>query len=113
RILQNGWHDYLKEGFLQAYYLDLRQVLKEEYETYTIYPHMNDIFNALHYTSFSQVQAVILGQDPYHGPNQAHGLSFSVQPGVPAPPSLENIFTELENDLGIKRPANGHLQHWA
>lgn len=113
QILHNDWHDYLHEEFSKPYYLNLRQFLKEEYASQTIYPHMNDIFNALHYTPFAKVKAVILGQDPYHGQGQAHGLSFSVQPGVNPPPSLENIFTELENDLEIERPPNGHLVDWA
>lgn len=112
-ILKNDWHDYLHAEFSKPYYLKLRQFLKQEYMTKTIYPHMNDIFNALHYTPFAQVKVVILGQDPYHGPNQAHGLSFSVQPGVEKPPSLVNIFTELENDLGYPQPDHGHLVHWA
>ncbi|HLS22637.1 MAG TPA: uracil-DNA glycosylase [Pseudogracilibacillus sp.] len=113
RILHNDWHDYLHKEFTKPYYLTLREFLKEEYFTRTIYPHMNDIFNALHYTPFSEVKAVILGQDPYHGPNQAHGLSFSVQAGVPPPPSLENIFAEMESDLQIQRPPHGNLVHWA
>ena len=113
RILKNDWHDYLHEEFTKPYYQRLRQFLKKEYFTKTIYPHMNDIFNALHYTSFANVKAVILGQDPYHGPNQAHGLSFSVQPGIKPPPSLENIYTELENDLGIQCPNHGYLIDWA
>ena len=74
---------------------------------------MYDIFNALHYTPYKDVKVVILGQDPYHGPNQAHGLSFSVKPGVPAPPSLTNIYKELESDLGCYIPNNGHLKKWA
>lgn len=113
KILLNDWHDYLHDQFSQPYYKDLRTFLIEEYNSQTIYPHMNDIFNALHYTPFANVKAVILGQDPYHGPGQAHGLSFSVQPGVNPPPSLENIFTELQNDLGIERPSHGHLISWA
>lgn len=113
RILHNDWHDYLHEEFSKPYYVNLRSFLIEEYKNETIYPHMNDIFNALHYTPFSKVKAVILGQDPYHGPNQAHGLSFSVQPTITPPPSLENIFTELQNDLGIERPPNGCLIDWA
>lgn len=113
RILQNDWHNYLHEEFTKPYYQNLRQFLKDEYFSETVYPHMNDIFNALHYTPFAKVKAVILGQDPYHGPNQAHGLSFSVQPGVNPPPSLENMFTELENDLEIDRPRNGYLLQWA
>lgn len=113
RILKNDWHDYLHEEFTKPYYQKLRAFLKKEYFTRTIYPQMNDIYNALHYTPYKNVKAVILGQDPYHGPNQAHGLSFSVQPGVKPPPSLENIFTELENDLGIQRPNHGYLIDWA
>lgn len=113
RILKNDWHDYLHEEFTKPYYQKLRAFLKKEYFTRTIYPQMNDIYNALHYTPYKSVKAVILGQDPYHGPNQAHGLSFSVQPGVKPPPSLENIFTELENDLGIQRPNHGYLIDWA
>lgn len=113
RILQNDWFEHLHEEFSKPYYRKLRTFLKEEYANKTIYPHMNDIFNALHYTPFAKVKAVILGQDPYHGPNQAHGLSFSVQPGIKPPPSLENIFTELHGDLGIARPRHGHLMNWA
>src|SRR5699024_9053358 len=113
QILQNDWHHYLHEEFSKPYYQHLRHFLKTEYESQIIYPHMNDIFNALHYTPFHNVKAVILGQDPYHGPNQAHGLSFSVQTNVTPPPSLENIFTELQNDLGIERPPHGSLVPWA
>lgn len=113
QILTNDWQTYLQEEFTKPYYKSLRQFLKQEYMTKTIYPHMNDIFNALHYTPFERVKVVILGQDPYHGPNQAHGLSFSVQPGVAQPPSLVNIFTELQNDLGFPTPNHGHLVHWA
>lgn len=113
QILTNDWQTYLQEEFTKPYYKSLRQFLKQEYMTKTIYPHMKDIFNALHYTPFERVKVVILGQDPYHGPNQAHGLSFSVQPGVAQPPSLVNIFTELQNDLGFPTPNHGHLVHWA
>lgn len=113
KILHNDWHDYLHDQFSQPYYKKLRTFLIDEYNSQTIYPHMDDIFNALHYTPFSNVKAVILGQDPYHGPGQAHGLSFSVQPGVNPPPSLENIFTELQNDLGVEQPSHGHLISWA
>lgn len=103
----------LEEEFSKPYYLQLREFLKKEYATKQIYPDMYDIFNALHYTPFHKVKVVILGQDPYHGPNQAHGLSFSVKPGVPAPPSLKNIFKELHDDLGCTIPNHGHLVHWA
>ena len=113
KILKNDWHDLLSSEFNQDYYQKLRKFLVQEYKTQTIYPDMYDIFNALHYTSYHEVKVVILGQDPYHGPNQAHGLSFSVKPGVPAPPSLQNIFKELQNDLGCSIPNNGYLKKWA
>ena len=100
--LGNDWDDILAEEFRKEYYLRLRQILKQEYRTQTIYPSMYDLFNALRLTPCSQVKVVILGQDPYHGPGQAHGLSFSVQKGVPVPPSLQNIFKELKSDLGIE-----------
>jgi len=113
QILKNDWAPLLEEEFEKPYYLKLRAFLKKEYMTRTIYPNMYDIFNALHYTPFSKVKAVILGQDPYHGPNQAHGLSFSVKPGVKPPPSLKNIFAELHNDLGCPIPDHGCLIPWA
>lgn len=113
QILKNDWHDLLNEEFNKDYYLKLRSTLINEYKTNTIYPDKYDIFNALHYTSYTDVKVVILGQDPYHGPNQAHGLAFSVKPGVPAPPSLINIFKELNHDLGCYIPNNGHLKKWA
>ena len=113
QILRNDWNDYLKDEFNQSYYVELRDFLKKEYETKTVYPKADDIFNALHYTDFKSVKVVLLGQDPYHGPNQAHGLSFSVQPGVALPPSLRNIFKELNDDLGVPIPNNGYLKHWA
>jgi len=112
-ILKNDWADHLEPEFSKEYYLRLRRFLIEEYRTRTIYPDMYDIFNALHYTPYSKVKAVILGQDPYHGPGQAHGLCFSVKPGVPAPPSLVNIFKELHDDLGIPVPNHGCLIKWA
>ena len=93
-ILKNDWNDILKDEFKKDYYLKLRQFLINEYKTKTIYPNMYDIFNALHYTPYNQVKVVILGQDPYHGPNQAHGLSFSVKPKVKTPPSLQNILIQ-------------------
>lgn len=112
-ILNNDWAQWLDEEFEKSYYMDLRNFLKREYSTQTIYPNMHDIFNALHYTPFAKVKVVILGQDPYHGAGQAHGLSFSVKPGVAAPPSLLNMFKELHQDLGCYIPNNGHLRHWA
>ncbi len=113
QILKNDWHELLKDEFHQEYYQALRKHLIQEYQTRTIYPDMYDIFNALHFTSYQDVKVVILGQDPYHGPNQAHGLSFSVKPGVPAPPSLQNIFKELQSDLGCTIPNHGYLKKWA
>ncbi|MFE5319084.1 uracil-DNA glycosylase [Paenibacillus sp. NPDC056579] len=112
-ILNNDWEDLLAQEFEQSYYKELRQFLKEEYGSRTIYPDMYDIFNALRLTPYADTKVVILGQDPYHGPGQAHGLSFSVKPGVPAPPSLQNMFKELRDDLGCKIPNNGYLVRWA
>ncbi|MBO1624116.1 uracil-DNA glycosylase [Bacillus cereus] len=112
-ILKNDWESLLAPEFEKPYYQKLRQFLKEEYSTHVIYPNTNDIFNALHYTSYADTKVVILGQDPYHGPNQAHGLSFSVQPGVRTPPSLQNMYKELHADLGCDIPNNGYLVKWA
>lgn len=109
----NEWDELLKDEFQKEYYLKLRQILAHEYRTQTIYPEMYDIFNALKYTSYSGVKAVILGQDPYHGPGQAHGLCFSVKKGVQPPPSLQNIFKEIQSDLGITPPNHGELTAWA
>lgn len=111
--LGNEWDDILKDEFQKDYYLKLREFLKREYSSYTIYPHMNDIFNALKTTSYSDVKAVILGQDPYHSPNQAHGLAFSVKETTPPPPSLINIFKELQSDVGTSPPKTGNLTGWA
>lgn len=113
QILKNDWQGLIEGEFNQDYYLELRSFLANEYKTKTIYPDMYDIFNALHYTQYKDVKVVILGQDPYHGPGQAHGLSFSVKPGVPAPPSLVNIYKELNNDLGCYIPNNGYLKKWS
>lgn len=112
KILKNDWQDLLEDEFKKDYYLKLRKFLINEYRTKIIYPDMYDMFNALHYTQYKDVKVVILGQDPYHGPNQAHGLSFSVKPGVPAPPSLMNIYKELNSDLGCFIPNNGYLKKW-
>lgn len=112
-IFKNDWGQYLKEEMTQPYYRQLRQFLIGEYSTKQIYPDMYSIFNALHYTSYADTKVLILGQDPYHEPGQAHGLSFSVQPNVPPPPSLVNIFKELETDLGCTVPNNGCLEPWA
>ncbi|EFV70616.1 uracil-DNA glycosylase [Bacillus sp. BT1B_CT2] len=113
QILNDSWWQQLKDEFDKPYYQELREMLKREYAEHTVYPEPNDIYNALHYTSYENVKVVILGQDPYHGPGQAHGLSFSVQPGVNPPPSLKNIFIELQNDIGADIPNHGSLVSWA
>ena len=112
-IFNNAWQELLKDEFQKEYYISLRKFLINEYKTKQIYPEMHDLFNALHYTSYEAVKVVILGQDPYHGPNQAHGLSFSVKPGVKVPPSLLNMYKELKTDLGCFIPNNGYLKNWA
>lgn len=112
-ILQNDWSNLLHTEFEKPYYLDLRQFLANEYQSKTIYPDKYDIYNALHLTSYEKTKVVILGQDPYHGLGQAHGLSFSVKPGVKQPPSLKNIFLELKADLGHPIPNHGFLESWA
>lgn len=109
----NDWDNALKADFESEYYLNLREFLKAEYFSKKIYPPMHDIFNALKYTALADVKVVILGQDPYHGPGQAHGLCFSVKEGVPHPPSLQNIFKELEAEYGFKPPVSGELTGWA
>ena len=109
----NDWDQILSGEFEKEYYLKLREFLKQEYRTGVVYPSMYDIFNALKFTAWKDARVVILGQDPYHEPNQAHGLSFSVKKGVPKPPSLKNIFKELEQDLGISQPDHGCLEEWA
>ena len=112
-IFHNDWAELLADELQQPYYRELRQFLIQEYRTHRIYPDMFAIFNALHYTAYHDTKVVILGQDPYHGPGQAHGLSFSVLPGVQPPPSLLNIFKELQTDLGCTIPNNGCLKPWA
>lgn len=109
----NDWDGILASEFSSPYYLELRAFLKEEYRTRRIYPGMYDIFNALKTTPFANVKCVILGQDPYHGAGQAHGLCFSVRPGVEPPPSLKNIFRELQSDIGMPEPPTGDLTPWA
>lgn len=109
----NDWDKVLEGEFEKEYYQKLRQFLISEYKSKIIYPGMYDIFNALKLTPYKEVKAVILGQDPYHQPGQAHGLCFSVQKPVPAPPSLVNIFKELQDDLGIEPPDHGCLENWA
>ncbi|QYR20050.1 uracil-DNA glycosylase [Paenibacillus sp. sptzw28] len=112
-IFKNDWADILNKELEQSYYKELRSRLADQYRSVTVYPSMHEIFNALHYTSYEDTRVVIIGQDPYHGPGQAHGLSFSVQPGVKSPPSLQNIFKELRDDLGCPIPDHGYLVSWA
>lgn len=109
----NDWDGLLAEEFEKDYYLKLREFLKEEYATQSIHPDMFDLFNALKYTSYQDTRVVILGQDPYHGKGQAHGLSFSVREGVRTPPSLRNIFEEIRRELDIPIPNTGCLVPWA
>lgn len=111
--ISNDWNDKLKEEYKLPYYADLYKFVKAEYSSKVIYPPSEDIFNAMHYTPLKDVKVLILGQDPYHEPNQAHGLCFSVLPGNPAPPSLVNIYKELNTDLGCNVPNNGYLKKWA
>lgn len=111
--LGNDWDALLADEWEKDYYLQLRQILRREYATQRVYPSMYDIFNALKYTSFADTRVVIIGQDPYHGPGQAHGLCFSVPEGVAPPPSLRNIFKELAADLGKPEPPSGDLTSWA
>jgi len=111
--IHNDWNELLQMEFGKDYYKNLINFLDEEYKSEQIYPEKKDIFNAFNLTAFKDVKVVILGQDPYHGQGQAHGLSFSVQPGIKPPPSLKNIYKELHNDLGCYIPNNGHLVKWA
>lgn len=113
KIFRNDWQELLEDELNEQYYQELRKFLIDEYSTRQIFPNMYDIFNALHFTSYADTKVVILGQDPYHEPGQAHGLSFSVLPDVPPPPSLMNIFKELRDDLGCFIPNNGCLKPWA
>lgn len=111
--LGNDWDKLLKEEFNKPYYLALRQFLIEEYRTQVIYPPKEDLFNALKATSYQDTKVVILGQDPYHGLGQAHGMAFSVNPGIATPPSLRNIYKELQDSLGCSISDNGYLMPWA
>ena len=113
-MITNDWAKALEGEFKKPYYKELYTFVKEEYSKTTIYPPAEDIFNALHYTPLNEVKVVILGQDPYHNVHQAHGLCFSVLPDQPEiPPSLQNIYKELQADLGCKIPNNGYLEKWA
>lgn len=111
--IQNDWKELLKEEFEAPYYLKLRNILQEERHSEVVYPSPNNVLAALQITSYVNTKVVILGQDPYHGAGQAHGLSFSVKPGVPLPPSLKNIFIELQSDVGFQMPKHGCLLTWA
>lgn len=112
-MTKTDWNPLLRSEFEQDYWNDLMQFVHGERQQHQVFPPHDEVFAALHLTTFESVKAVILGQDPYHGPGQAHGLCFSVRPGVPPPPSLNNIFAELESDLGIPRPSTGSLIPWA
>lgn len=112
-IIKNDWEKLLEGEGDKEYYQKLKRFLIKEYETQTVYPNKYDIFNAFKYTPYKRVKAVILGQDPYHGPNQSHGLAFSVKPEVRIPPSLRNMYKELKDDLGYDIPNNGYLKKWA
>ena len=112
-MIGNKWDSILNEEYNKEYFKNLIDFIKQEYKNKTIYPKQNEVFNAFRYTDFDNVKVVILGQDPYHGPNQAEGLSFSVSNEVLKPPSLKNIFKELESDLGIRFPEDNSLKPWA
>lgn len=109
----NDWDDVLQEETQRPYFQQLRYTLAREYKQHTVYPPKELLFSALKLTPYNRTRVVILGQDPYHGPGQAHGLSFSVMPGVRIPPSLQNIYKELESDVGVPAPDHGYLLHWA
>lgn len=111
--IKNEWQDILKEEFNKDYYIKLKEFVEEEYKTKNIYPEYKDIFNALNLTDYKDVKVLILGQDPYHGYNQANGLAFSVKEGVKHPPSLRNIFKELNSDMNLNIPESGDLTKWA
>ena len=108
-----SWDEWLKKEWEETYFKELAAFVHEEYETKTIYPPKQQVFSAFYACPFEDIKVVILGQDPYHQPRQAHGLCFSVNPGIPFPPSLQNIFKELKEDLGCYIPNNGYLMPWA
>jgi len=111
--IESGWKSILNSEFNKEYFIKLTDFVKEEYKKNTVFPPASLIFNAFNLCPFSQVRTVIIGQDPYHGPGQAHGLCFSVKDGVDFPPSLVNIFKEINLDLGLARPDSGNLERWA
>lgn len=108
----NDWNDVLKEEMEKAYFASMREFLEEEYRTQKVFPERRNIFNAMNSTAYKDAKVVLLGQDPYHGEGQAHGLSFSVEKGVKVPPSLRNIFKELQDDIGCEKPEHGNLSKW-
>lgn len=111
--IENSWNEVLKDEFSKPYFLDVIAFVKSEHQNHAIYPSGKDIFAAFDATPFSKTKVIILGQDPYHGENQAHGLSFSVKEGVKCPPSLKNIFKELKTDVGLETPTSGNLERWS
>jgi len=111
--IQESWKTLLQEEFKKPYFQELTDFVKQEYQVKTIYPHPTNIFRAFDLCPFDQVKVVLLGQDPYHGPGQAHGLCFSVNKGIPTPPSLQNIYKEIQNDVGNAIPPSGDLERWA
>ncbi|SOC34669.1 uracil-DNA glycosylase [Ureibacillus acetophenoni] len=113
KVFENDWQEILAEELEKPYYQQLRKTVAQEYNLHTVYPAKEDIMNVFNTVSYKDVKVVILGQDPYHGPGQAHGMCFSVRKGVPHPPSLRNIFVELQNDLGCPTPKDGYLMKWA
>lgn len=113
KVFDNDWQEILQDEFEKTYYKNLRKFVAEEYSTKIVYPPIDEVMSAFYSVPYKDVKVVILGQDPYHGPGQAHGMCFSVKPGVPHPPSLRNIFLELHNDLGCPIPKDGYLMKWA
>lgn len=113
KVFDNDWQQILEEEFEKDYYKQLRKFIAKEYSTTVVYPPVNEVMTAFHTVPYHKVKVVILGQDPYHGPGQAHGMCFSVKRGVPHPPSLRNIFIELQQDLGCAIPKDGYLMKWA
>lgn len=111
--LEHSWQEALQTELRTPYFLHLIEAITTAYTTTTVFPAQNDIYNAFLFCPFNNVSVVILGQDPYHGPGQAHGLSFSVPEGIKIPPSLKNIYKELQTDIGTSIPTTGNLEHWA
>jgi uracil-DNA glycosylase len=112
-VATTDWNPILRAEFAKPYWQQLQQFVADERAAHTVYPPNDEVFAALHLTPYADVKVLIVGQDPYHGPRQAHGLCFSVRPGVPSPPSLQNIYKELASDIGCPVPPDGSLEHWA